>query len=99
MVKSGADRQAALLLAKQALQSEPENARLHLDVGRVQILAGAKEEGLTTLRQGVQLGGGPELLAELERCGTRLPPPIRSLPRDHPLNRYLGIMLHRMGLR
>lgn len=99
LVKSGGDRLAALRLAGEALQSEPENLPLHLKVGRVQILAGAKQDGLATLRKGVQLGGGPEFLAELERCGTRLPPPIPSLPRTHPLNRYLGLLMHRMGFR
>jgi dihydrofolate reductase len=99
LIKSGGDRQAALKLVEQALQKEPENIPLHLDAGRVQIMAGAKEQGLTTLRKGVQLGGGAEFLAELEKCGNRLPPPIPSLPRSHPLNRYLGIMMHRMGWR
>jgi len=99
MVKSGGDRKAALQLAEKALEGEPEDPRIYLNVGRVQIMSGAKERGLTTLRKGVQLGGGQELLVELERCGNRTPPPIRSLPRSHPLNRYLGLMLHRMGLR
>lgn len=99
MVKSGGDARAALQLAEKALKREPENTRLYLNVGRVQVQAGAKEKGLATLRKGLQLGGGPEFIAELERCGNRLPPPIRLLPRSHPLNRYLGLMLHRMGRR
>ncbi|OGU11524.1 MAG: dihydrofolate reductase [Geobacteraceae bacterium GWC2_58_44] len=99
MVKSGGDRQAALRLAEKALQSESGNPDLYLNAGRVQVMAGAKEAGLDTLRKGVQLGGGQEFLAELARCGSRTPPPIRYLSRSHPLNRYLGLMLHRMGLR
>jgi len=96
MAKSGGDSQTAKMLAERALQSEPGNARLYLNLGRVQILAGAKDNGLETLRKGVQLGGGPEFLAELTRYGTRNPPPIKSLPRSHPLNRYLGLLLNRM---
>ena len=99
IAKSGGDCQAALHLAEKALQDDPENVHLHLQVGRVQILAGDKEKGLQTLRKGLQLGGGPEFLAELQKFGTRTPPPLRSLPRSHPLNRYLGLMLHRMGMR
>jgi dihydrofolate reductase len=99
MAQSGADSQKALLVAEQALAREPDNLRCLLNLGRVRLLAGAKEKGLTTLRSGVQRGGGKEFLAELERCGNRKPAPIRSLPRNHFLNKYLGIMLHHMGLR
>ena len=99
MVKSGADRGQALLRAEQALKSEPDNLSILLNLGRVQILAGAKEQGLTTLRRGAQLGGGQTFYAELNKWGTRTPPPIPSLPRNHPLNKYLGILMHRLGLR
>lgn len=98
-LKTGGDRETALQLAEKALAGDPENPGLHLKVGRVQILGGAKEEGLSTLRRGVQLGGGADLLAELEKCGTRKPPPIKSLSRNHPLNNFLGKFLHRLGLR
>jgi len=99
MAKSGADRMKALQLAEKALQDDPDNLDFQLNLGRVQILAGAKEQGLTTLRRGVQLGGGKEFFAELNKWGTRTPSPIPSLPRNHPLNKYLGILLHRLGLR
>ena len=97
MIKSGGDSQTAKMLAERALQREPDNVRLYLNLGRVQILTGAKDNGLETLRRGVQLGGGREFLAELARYGTRIPRPIKSLPRSHPLNRYLGLLLHRMN--
>ncbi|HBA90002.1 MAG TPA: dihydrofolate reductase [Geobacter sp.] len=96
LVKSSGDSQAAQALAETALQRDPENLRILLNVGRVQILAGAKERGLDTLRKGVQLGGGEEFLTELTRCGTRNDRPIKSLPRSHPLNRYLGLLMHRI---
>jgi dihydrofolate reductase len=98
-LKTGGDPEAALQLAEKALADDPENPVLHLKVGRVQILGGAKEKGLDTLRRGMQLGGGAEMGAELERCGTRRPAPITSLPRNHPMNRFLGKILHRLGLR
>lgn len=99
LVKSGGDSHVAQTLAETALQRDPENVRMHMNVGRIQILAGAKEKGLDTLRRGVQLGGGEEFLSELERCGKRSEPAISSLPRNHPLNRYLGMLLNRMNLR
>ena len=81
------------------MQDEPDNLDVRLNLGRVQILAGAKEQGLTTLRMGVQLGGGKEFLGELSRWGTRTPPPIPALSRNHPLNKYLGLLIHKLGLR
>jgi dihydrofolate reductase len=93
----GGDTPAALRMAEHALQSEPDNLHCRFNLGRVQILAGQREQGVTTFRRGVVLGGGKEFLIELER--NRTPPPIRPLPRNHPLNRYLGRLLHRMGHR
>jgi len=99
MAKSGGNCTAALRLAEEALRSEPDNPSFLLNLGRVQIIAGAKEKGLGTLRKGAALGGGKEFLAELAKWGTRTPPPIPSLPRNHPLNRYLGLLMHRTGLK
>ncbi|UFS68849.1 dihydrofolate reductase [Geomonas sp. RF6] len=99
IAKSCRDFPRALRLAEEAVSREPENLEHYLNLGRVQILAGAKEQGLSTLRSGVQHGGGPEFFAELEQYGKRRVPPIRSLPRSHPLNKFLGRILARMGLR
>lgn len=94
--KSGADCQAALKAAEKALREDADNLRIRLNLGRIQILAGEKGKGLETLRKGVQMGGGQDFLSELAMCGTRGTPPIKSLPRSHPLNRYLGLLMHRL---
>jgi dihydrofolate reductase len=99
MAKSGADRQKALQLAEKALHSEPDNLNFLLNLGRVQIMAGDKEQGLAALRKGAHSGGGQAFIEELTKWGTRTPSPIPSLPRSHPLNRYLGLVMHRLGLR
>lgn len=94
--KSGGDCLAALKAAEKAFREEPENLRIRLNLGRIEILAGEKGKGLETLRKGVQMGGGQDFLSELAMCGTRGTPPIKSLPRSHPLNRYLGLLMHRL---
>lgn len=99
IAKSGGELTEALRLAQKALERAPETPLVYLNLGRIQIMAGVKQSGLETLRKGVQKGGGPEILAELERHGTRLPPPLGWLPRSHPLNRYLGLILARVGAR
>ncbi|MBU5636936.1 dihydrofolate reductase [Geomonas sp. Red69] len=97
--KSGGDCHEALKLAEQALRAAPDNLRVRLNLGRILILTGEKGKGLETLRKGVQMGGGQEFYTELAKCGTRGTPPIKSLPRSHPLNRYLGILMHRLNMR
>ena len=99
LMKNGGNDQKALLLAEKALESEPANLRIRLNLGRVQVLAGAKEKGLETLREGLHLGGGPEFKDELVKFDVRTPPPIKALPRSHPLNRYLGLFMNRMRRR
>jgi dihydrofolate reductase len=99
IAKSGGDLESALRLAEDALQAEPETPRFYLNLGRIQLMAGLKQKGLETLRQGLQHGGGHEIVDELSKLGSRTLPPIRALPRSHPLNRYLGLMLHRLGLK
>ena len=99
LAKSGGDPQAALQLAEESLASQPTNTHCLLNLAKIEIFLGDKEMGLATLRKGVQFGGGQEFLAELARVGVRVPPPIKSLPRNHLLNKYLGIMLHRIGVR
>jgi hypothetical protein len=39
------------------------------------------------------------IMDELRRLGIRKPPPFRKLHRDHPLNKYTGLMLARLGMR
>jgi len=51
------------------------------------------------LRQGMTLGGLPEIERMLAAIGTRRPPVIPALSRDSLLNKYLGIILGRLGLR
>ncbi|HJV34158.1 dihydrofolate reductase [Geomonas sp.] len=99
MAKSGGDLQAALRLAEQAQTELQNDPHAHLNLGRIQIMAGEKEKGVATLRHAMQLGGGPEVIVTLAKLGIRRPPPIRSLPRTHPLNKYLGLFLTRIGLR
>lgn len=99
MAKTGGDLKVALQLAEEAVAMEPENARFYLNLGRIQILAGQGDLGMTTLRKGIQLGGGAEFHAELAKSDVRTPPPIQTLPRQNPLNRYLGIIMHKLGLR
>lgn len=89
-----------LELCRAAIEHEPDNPMHDYYLAKVQLLAGDKQETLATLRRAMNKGGAPEvLLRMLAELGTRKPPPIRFLKRDNPLNKYLGILLSRLGLR
>jgi len=39
------------------------------------------------------------IMDELRRLGIRKPPPFPSLDRSHPVNKFTGKLLSRMGMR
>ena len=88
-----------LALCKQAVEQEPNNSNLWLIFGRTCLLAGKKPTAFKAFRRGLKVGRNPAIAAELKRLGQRKSPVIGSLDRDHPINRYLGIVFHKLGLR
>lgn len=86
-------------LCREALHKEPGNSAHFLNLGRIYLEAGQKAHALKAFRQGLKVGRNPRIVKELERLGSRKPPVIASLARNHPFNYYLGLFLHRFGLR
>lgn len=86
-------------LCQASLALEPENPAHYLNLARVYQVGGDKPLALETLRKGMAVGGNEEIAALLAILGTRKPPPLRFLHRDHILNKWLGIALSRLGLR
>jgi Flp pilus assembly protein TadD len=90
--------QKGISLCTEALTVEPANPLHYLNLGRIHLLAGKKELAIGTFRQGLKMGKNRQIVAELKALGIRKGPPIPALSRSHPLNRYLGLILHRLGL-
>ncbi len=88
-----------IALCQDALAQEPEHAVHFLNLGRIHLIAGNKLEAIRIFREGLSHCLNQELIAELDALGTRKPPVIKGLHRDNPINKYLGILLHRLGLR
>lgn len=86
-------------LCLRSLAAEPDLPAHYCNLGRVQMLSGDKEDALRVLREGMAKGGSPEIIRLLDMLGRRTPPLFPSLPRGNPLNRYLGMLLKRFGLR
>lgn len=89
----------AIALAEEAVAGAPTNSWFYLNLGKVYLLAGDRKKSLDFLRKGLQFDRNPAILRELEAQGTRKPPLFARLKRDHPLNRFAGMLLSRLGLR
>lgn len=91
--------QKAAALCTGALQDEPGNPVHYLNLGRIYLLAGQKNRAIQTWRRGLKFGHHPQIAAELRNLGRRKPPVLKSLGREHPLNKQLGRLLQKFGLR
>jgi tetratricopeptide (TPR) repeat protein len=91
--------QKGIALCNEALESEPENGLHFLNLGRIYLLAGNKEEAIRVFRKGLGFGPNNEITGILDAIGTRSPLLFPSLSRKNPLNRYLGKLLSWIGFR
>jgi tetratricopeptide (TPR) repeat protein len=93
----------AVRLCESALAQQPDNPSHYLNLGKVFLHAKRREEALAVLRSGAtkDLSGSEnaEIRLLLEQLGSRKKPLIPFLPRNHFLNKYPGLLLHRLGLR
>ena len=91
--------QKGILLCREAMEREPENTIHYLNLGRIHLVAGDKQEALRVFRNGLAHGPDPEIIELLDTIGTRKPPIIGFLGRDNPINKYLGKLLSKFGFR
>jgi len=82
-----------------ALAADPDNPLHALNLGRIFLLAGDKPAAVAAFREGMRRVADPALAAELEKLGTRRPLVFPALRRQHPLNRFAGFALAKLGLR
>lgn len=88
-----------LALCQQAIQDEPQKTDHYLNLGRIYLLAGQKNQAISTLRRGLKVGRNPRIVQELKKLGLRKSPVFSGLERNHPANKYAGILLQRLGFR
>ena len=86
-------------LCLEALKLEPAQAVHYLNLGRVYLAAGQKAAAIRALRRGVKFGKSRAIIEELKRLGIRKAPVVSSLPRNHPVNKHLGLLFKRFGVR
>jgi len=86
-------------LCQESLRLEPDHALHYLNLGRIHLLTGNREDALRIFREGIAKEGDAEIIRKLVELGVRKPPLFPSLKRSNPLNRYLGLLFSRLGLR
>jgi tetratricopeptide (TPR) repeat protein len=89
----------ALELCHAAIEHDPENPIHYLYLGKVHLEAGNRSGALHYFRQGLILGGSPELERMLDTFSARKSPVLPFFSRDNPLNKFLGIIRERFGVR
>ena len=91
--------QKGIQFCREALVKEPENPLHYLNLGKIFMTAGNKQEAIKTFREGLARGLNQEITDLLNATGTRKPPVIAALGRNHPVNKYLGKLLGKLGFR
>ncbi len=99
LAKERGQVQKGMQLCSEAIEREPESAAHYLNLGRIYLVAGNKPEAIKVFRKGLAHGPNEEIIGLLDSIGTRKLPIFRSLSRDNPLNKYLGKLLSKLGLR
>lgn len=91
--------QQAMLLCREALEAEPDNPDHYYQLSRVHMLAGQKSKAIKALRRGLKFKRHQSIIDELTRLGVRKETVFISLPREHILNRCVGALLTKLGIR
>jgi tetratricopeptide (TPR) repeat protein len=99
LAKEQRQYQRALALCREALGAAPADPRHYYHLGRIHLLANQKSQAIATFRRGLKARRYQPIIDELRRLGQRQPPIFTSLPRGHFLNRSLGRVLARIGVR
>jgi Flp pilus assembly protein TadD len=90
----------AMDLATRALELAAEDPDVHINMAHMQLAQGNKNAAVMVLREAAKRfpthAGIAEFLAGL---GKRRQPFVSALPRSHPLNKWVGMLTWRMGLR
>lgn len=99
LAKEKREFKRAISLCKEAIRNDPKCSLHFLNLGKVHLLAGQKKDAIRIFHMGLRHENNPEIVAELNRLGSRRPPVLPFLARENPLNKYLGKLFHRWGLR
>lgn len=81
---------AAAKICRESIKREPGNSLHYLILGRILLMTGEKGKAIDAFRQGLRKSPDPKIIEELTKLGLRRPAVLKSLKRNHPVNRILG---------
>ena len=90
---------SAVKMCRESIRREPNNSLHFLILGRILLMAQEKNKAISAFRQGLKASPNPKIIAELKILGLRKPAILKSLQRNHPLNRVLGRVFSSIGIR
>lgn len=90
---------SAAKACRESIKREPHNSLHYLILGRVLLMAGEKGKAIEAFRQGLKTSPNQKIITELKKLGLRKPAVLKSLKRNHPLNRVLGRVFSTIGFR
>ena len=90
---------SAAKICRESIKREPGNSLHYLILGRILLMAGEKGRAIDSFRQGLRADPNPKIIEELKKLGLRKPAILKSLKRNHPINRALGRLFSAVGLR
>ena len=92
-------KRALAALGEKAMFGEEEiYTAIYLDLGRIYLAAGMKQDAIDSFQKGLKFNSSnSDLLQELRKLGERKEAPVAFLGRSHPVNKYLGKVLHKPG--
>lgn len=99
LAKERGESKRGVSLCIEAIKDDPRNPVHFLNLGRIYLLADNKKDAIRIFRKGLKFEWNRQIEDELNRLGVRKKPPIPFLKRDNPINKYLGRILKKMGLR
>jgi Flp pilus assembly protein TadD len=94
LARAGLSSQMAVQACRKAVRQQPDSPVLHLNLGRVLMILGRRNDARKAFDEGLRLAPMHESLRnELAPIDRRHKPVIGVLSRSNPLNRALGRML------
>jgi len=99
LAKERRQYQQALALCRSALEADPADPRHYYHLGRIYLLGNRKSQAIVAFRRGLKVRRYQPIIDEMRRLGIRKPPIFTTLPREHLLNRSVGALFARIGLR
>ena len=99
LAKGQGNMHSAAKICRESIKRESNNSLHYLILGRILLMSGEKEKAIDAFRQGLRTSPNPAIINELKKLGLRKPAVLKSLKRNHPLNRMLGRVFGFIGFR